>query len=193
MLGNGWYKGRYGADGGSVEFYGDRFALICEIHITLESGNELIIATDPTWKAQPSPVIESDIFDGEMVDARIEKIVPSPDKTFGVRPIDLDKTRLEARRSVTSGLCQRRDQARGGAPHTCWRDRAGHGAEHDRLGSVQNERTGRHPPSFSMGAAILCSKLSNQVESAHLRMRRAKALLVNLLATKTLEIIPITV
>src|SRR5690606_4312238 len=24
MLGNGWYKGRYGANGGSVEFYGDQ-------------------------------------------------------------------------------------------------------------------------------------------------------------------------
>jgi alpha-L-rhamnosidase len=100
MLGNGWYKGRYGADGGSVGVYGDRFALICEIHITLENGDELIIATDPAWKAQPSPVIKSDIFDGEMYDARIKKVVPSPDKTFGVKPIDLDKTRLEARRSL---------------------------------------------------------------------------------------------
>lgn len=100
MLGNGWYKGRYGADGGSVGFYGDRFALICEIHITLENGDDLIIVTDPAWKAQPSPVIKSDIFDGEMYDARIKKVVPSPDKTFGAKPIDLDKTRLEARRSL---------------------------------------------------------------------------------------------
>ncbi len=100
MLGNGWYKGRYGADGGSVGFYGDRFALICEIHITLENGNELVVVTDPTWKAQPSPVIESDIFDGETYDARIEKTVPSPGKTFDVKPIEIDTTRLEARRSL---------------------------------------------------------------------------------------------
>ncbi len=100
MLGNGWYKGRYGADGGGLGFYGDRFALICEMHITLENGNELIVVTDPAWKAQPSPVIESDIFDGETYDARIEKVVPSPGKTFDVKPIEIDMTRLEARRSL---------------------------------------------------------------------------------------------
>jgi alpha-L-rhamnosidase len=100
MLGNGWYKGRYGAGGGSVGFFGDRFALICEMQITLENGNELNVTTDSSWKAQPSPVIESDIFDGETYDARIEKVVPSPDKTFDVRPIKIDMARLEARRSL---------------------------------------------------------------------------------------------
>ncbi|MBK8138485.1 MAG: hypothetical protein IPK52_22185, partial [Chloroflexi bacterium] len=38
---------------GSVGFYGDRFALICELHITLENGDELIVVTDPSWQAQP--------------------------------------------------------------------------------------------------------------------------------------------
>ncbi len=99
ILGNGWYKGRYGADLGVVGFYGDRFALIGELHITLENGDELIVATDSVWKAQPSPVIESDIFDGEMVDARIERAIPSPD-SFGVKPIGIGKERLEAKRSL---------------------------------------------------------------------------------------------
>jgi alpha-L-rhamnosidase len=100
MLGNGWYKGRYGADGGRVGFYGDRFALICELHITLEDGDERIITTDPAWKAQPSPVIESSIFDGEWYDARIKKVVPWQGESVGVKPIEIDKTRLEARRSL---------------------------------------------------------------------------------------------
>jgi alpha-L-rhamnosidase len=100
MLGNGWYKGRYGANGGRVGFYGDRFALICEIRIILEDGNEIIVATDPTWKAQPSPVIESDIFDGETYDARLGKVVPSSGASFNVNLIDIDKNLLEARRSL---------------------------------------------------------------------------------------------
>lgn len=100
MLGNGWYKGRYGANAGSVGFYGDRFALICEMRITLDNGHELIVVTDPSWNAQPSPVVESDIFDGETYDARIEKGVPAPGNTFGVKPIEIDTTRLEARRSL---------------------------------------------------------------------------------------------
>ena len=100
MLGNGWYKGRYGANGGSINYYGDRFALLCELRITLDNGNELNIVTDPSWKVQPSPVIDSSIFDGETYDTRIEKAVPSPSKTFAVKPIEIDMTRLEARRSL---------------------------------------------------------------------------------------------
>ena len=100
MLGNGWYKGRYGANGGSVGFYGDHFALICEIYVTLEDGSEMIVVTDPSWKAQPSPVIESDIFDGETYDARIDKSVPSQENSFGVKPIGMDTNRLESRRSL---------------------------------------------------------------------------------------------
>jgi alpha-L-rhamnosidase len=100
MLGNGWYKGRYGADRGVVGFYGDRFALLCEIRVTLENGNELTVVTDPAWQAQPSPVVDSDIFDGETYDARIKKVVPAPGETFGVKPIEIDITRLEARRSL---------------------------------------------------------------------------------------------
>lgn len=100
MLGNGWYKGRYGADKGVIGFYGDQFALICELHITLEDGHELTVLTDSTWQAQPSPVIESDIFDGEQYDARITRVVPSPVQTFGTKIIELGKTRLEARRSL---------------------------------------------------------------------------------------------
>lgn len=100
MLGNGWYKGRYGGGSGVPEFYGDRFALICELHITLENGEQRVIVTDADWKAQPSPVIESDIFDGETYDARITKTVTVAETTVGVKPIDIDRSLLEARRSI---------------------------------------------------------------------------------------------
>lgn len=100
MLGNGWYKGRYGANGGAVDFYGDRFALLCELHITLENGQELLVVTDATWKAYVSPVVQSDIFDGEVYDTRITKTVPPADNASGVKPIDIDFSRLEARRSL---------------------------------------------------------------------------------------------
>ena len=100
MLGNGWYKGRYGANGGSRDIYGDRFALLCEMRIRLENGEEMVIVSDSSWKAQPSPIIDSDIFDGEIYDARITKIVPSPDVVFDVKPIKIDSIPLEARRSL---------------------------------------------------------------------------------------------
>ena len=106
MLGNGWYKGRYGANGGKVDFYGDRFALICELHITLENGDELVVVSDDTWKAQPSPVIDSSIFDGETYDARIGKAVSSSAQPFTVKSIDIDMTRLEVRRSLPVGILE---------------------------------------------------------------------------------------
>lgn len=100
MLGNGWYKGRYGANGGVVDFYGDRFALICELRVTLEDGSEHVIASDPTWQAQPSPVVFSDIFDGERYDARIDRAVPSTYLAAAVMPIDINMALLQARRSL---------------------------------------------------------------------------------------------
>lgn len=103
MLGNGWYKGRYGADKGVTGFYGNQFALICEIHITLADGTERTLVSDETWKAQPSPVIESSIFDGEIYDARITKTISSR-QSSNVRAINIDLTRLEARRSLPVGI-----------------------------------------------------------------------------------------
>ena len=100
MLGNGWYKGRYGANGGAVDFYGDRFALICELCITMEDSSKIIIVTDSSWKAQPSPVIESSVFDGETYNARIKKVIPALGNTAAVKPLDIDISRLEARRSL---------------------------------------------------------------------------------------------
>ena len=99
MLGNGWYKGRYGSGRGVPEYYGDKFALICELHITLENGDTVIVNSDSSWKAQPSPVLESDIFDGEVYDARIPKTVPTENPS-SVKLIDIDKNLLQARRSL---------------------------------------------------------------------------------------------
>src|SRR5690606_6832136 len=100
MLGNGWYKGRYGADRGVADFYGDRFALICEIHLNLESGDTLTLNSDSTWKTYPSPIIASDIFDGEIFDARMTNDLAALDEAFGVKAIDIDMSLLQARRSL---------------------------------------------------------------------------------------------
>ncbi|MBR1743212.1 MAG: family 78 glycoside hydrolase catalytic domain [Lachnospiraceae bacterium] len=67
FLGNGWYKGRLGYEGGR-EFYGSRFCAIAELHIWYENGETERIVTDDTWKYRPSDIIESDIYDGEIYD-----------------------------------------------------------------------------------------------------------------------------
>lgn len=102
MLGNGWYKGRYGIqeDPTNLKTYGERFALICELHITLENGDQLVVSTDDSWMAMPAPVLESSVYDGETYDARIIFPHASPEKIFGVKPFLLEGTQLEARRSL---------------------------------------------------------------------------------------------
>ena len=72
MLGNGWYKGRFGHVEHMGELYGDVLQMICELHLTFSYGSEQIIPSDESWICAPSPVMESSIYDGEIWDSRKE-------------------------------------------------------------------------------------------------------------------------
>ena len=58
MLGNGWYKGRFGFMPDMKELYGDRMQFLAEIRIILEDGTEMVIGTDENWQCHPSPVLD---------------------------------------------------------------------------------------------------------------------------------------
>ena len=72
LLGNGWYKGDLGGEG-KRNHYGDRLALLAQLHVTYEDGTEDVISTDATWKAAASPILSSEIYHGETYDARLEQ------------------------------------------------------------------------------------------------------------------------
>jgi len=93
-LGNGWYKGRYGLNRKVLFHYGDRFALICEIHVLYDDGSTDVFYSDINWKARRSEVMDSGIFDGEVYDDTF-----ADDTVYAVKLIDLDVNRLEPRRS----------------------------------------------------------------------------------------------
>ena len=84
MLGNGWFKGRIGFEGGYTDLYGDKFYLIGELHISYVDGTHDIIATNDTWKAGISPVVESGIYDGETYDSRLEGEPMTSDVSYEV-------------------------------------------------------------------------------------------------------------
>ena len=67
MTGNGWYKGRLGYEG-DVEFFGDRFWTIAELHIAYTDGTTEVIKTDESWLYKGSEIAMSDIYDGECYD-----------------------------------------------------------------------------------------------------------------------------
>ncbi|MDJ1469974.1 glycoside hydrolase family 78 protein [Xanthocytophaga flava] len=73
MIGDGWYRGTIGFDN-SWNFYGNQLALLCQLQIRYQDGSQAIVGTDETWKStQDSPVRSSEIYNGEVYDARMEK------------------------------------------------------------------------------------------------------------------------
>lgn len=94
-LGDGWYKGNFGFNGGMDNIFGDTFALISELHITYKDGSHELICSDETWKSYESNIRESGIYLGEVLDETF-----MPEGKNGVRVLSLNKTLLEDRRSV---------------------------------------------------------------------------------------------
>jgi alpha-L-rhamnosidase len=73
ILGDGWYRGRLGFDGGRRNIYGDRLALLAQLEIDYADGTTERIVTDESWRAARGPILASDIYDGEIYDARLER------------------------------------------------------------------------------------------------------------------------
>ncbi len=72
ILGDGWYKGRLAWEK-NRNIYGDRVALLVQLHVTYEDGSEDLVISDESWKSSQGPILLSEIYDGEIYDARLEK------------------------------------------------------------------------------------------------------------------------
>lgn len=71
LLGDGWYRGRLGFDGGNRDIYGDRLALIAQLEVELADGTRQVVATGPHWRAGAGPILSSGLYEGERYDARL--------------------------------------------------------------------------------------------------------------------------
>lgn len=88
-MGNGWYKGQFGYLNKSKlkNYYGHEFKLLADLYLQKAGGKPMVIGTDESWLALKSPVIVSEIYDGEMYDTRMDKEianVPERKKLFAV-------------------------------------------------------------------------------------------------------------
>ena len=71
-LGDGWYRGHIGfAD--KRNNYGKRLGLLAQLVVRYGDGHTQVVSTDESWKASTGPIAMSDIYDGEVYDARLEK------------------------------------------------------------------------------------------------------------------------
>lgn len=95
LLGNGWYKGRFGQ---GTAVYGDRFAAIAELHLTYEDGSREVISTDSSWHYRGSDVEESGIYDGEVLNRMLWENRENIWKPVEI--LDLDRRLLTDRYSI---------------------------------------------------------------------------------------------
>ena len=71
VVGDGWYRGNIGFKG-QRSYYGDKSALLAQLEISYADGTTETVATDANWKTTTGPILESDIYNGENYDARLE-------------------------------------------------------------------------------------------------------------------------
>lgn len=76
-LGNGWYKGKFGYTNKGLlrEYYGDQFQVLADLYLWKKDGACQVLGTDKNWLALKSPSVFSGIYDGELYDARMERVV----------------------------------------------------------------------------------------------------------------------
>ena len=70
-LGKGWFIGEVGWIS-NRNLYGKELALIGQVIIDYIDGSKQIVATDDTWRSSFGPVLNSEIYHGEIYDARKE-------------------------------------------------------------------------------------------------------------------------
>ncbi|HML46301.1 MAG TPA: family 78 glycoside hydrolase catalytic domain, partial [Clostridia bacterium] len=101
MLGDGWYKGRFGFRG-QTALYGEQQAFLMELHVSYADGEEACFVTDLSWQAEESRVRFANIYDGEVYDATFE-----PSGAHPVQAVDLGYDRLTDRLSLPVVIAER--------------------------------------------------------------------------------------
>jgi alpha-L-rhamnosidase len=72
MLGSGWFRGHLAWDN-NLNIYGKELALLAQLVITYTDGRTETITTDGSWKSSTGAIRYSEIYNGEINDARLDK------------------------------------------------------------------------------------------------------------------------
>ncbi len=79
LLGNGWYKGRFGfSEEGKTGYWGKEWKLIAELQLSYTDGTSEVIGTDDSWTVKRSNITFSNLYDGEHQDDTLE---PMPEES----------------------------------------------------------------------------------------------------------------
>ncbi len=71
VVGDGWYRGNIG---GRVHtnYYGNKLGFLAQLEVTFSDGSTQKLVTDDSWQAGHGSIQESDIYNGETIDASQE-------------------------------------------------------------------------------------------------------------------------
>ena len=72
-LGSGWYRGVMGF-ANNKDNYGKDIALLFQLNITYTDGTKGVVVSDDSWKTSTGAIEYAEIYNGETIDARQEKI-----------------------------------------------------------------------------------------------------------------------
>lgn len=71
-LSNGWYRGVIGFSN-HANVYGKNIALLMQVDINYSDGSTETLTTDQSWKSSTGEVRNAEIYNGETIDARMQK------------------------------------------------------------------------------------------------------------------------
>ncbi|EXJ91196.1 hypothetical protein A1O1_04305 [Capronia coronata CBS 617.96] len=71
-VGEGWYATRLGFSGGRRHIYGNELGLLVQLEIGGPDTERLVLVSDKSWSCNASAITRSEIYDGEVYDAREE-------------------------------------------------------------------------------------------------------------------------
>lgn len=91
LLGEGWYKGRFGFDDVYENLYGDRKMCIAELYMEDAAGRTEKILMDGNWTAYAGTIGRNNIYDGEWQDDTLEN------KPLPVEIVEAEKALLVER------------------------------------------------------------------------------------------------
>ena len=73
QLADGWFRGRFGFEGGISRIYGERVALLAQLEVAYDDGTTERLGTDGEWRSAEGPITAASLYDGESYDARRER------------------------------------------------------------------------------------------------------------------------
>ncbi|MFE5335044.1 glycoside hydrolase family 78 protein [Isoptericola sp. NPDC056573] len=69
-LADGWFRGRYGFEGGHRDLYGDHVGVLAQLEVVTDTGT-VVLGSDASWRSAPGPLTRASLYDGETFDARL--------------------------------------------------------------------------------------------------------------------------